>query len=292
MRARRGLPGEGQVGAVVAFLASGLPLPVLGCAGVLKPLPPVTDAAAAVKALRVLIEEPVAIVAEGEVPPGVDKTLVAALQAELGRAGLEVVGSRKRQHDLRLRLDTRVRGLPLFLHGYVTATVRAGDAAVEVLSSGEELHRATEFAPLMARRLARAFVGSPAIAAFARRRAPPAQPVVVPPAPPRPPERPAEDAVARARQHSRQGTALYNLNRFQGALREYEASYLAAPDPALLFNIAQCHRKLGRRAEAIDFYRTYLRNAPHAPNRAEVERRIDELQTASDPPPRGAPVVK
>lgn len=309
MRSLRGIRGGAPSEGLVTGMLVACGFALLGCAGALNPPPPVPDAAAAVKLLRVFIDEPITLVAEGEVPPGLDRTLVAALQAELGRAGLEIVGSRKKPHDLRLRLDAQVRGIPLFLHGSVTATVRAGDAAVEVLTSGEELHTATEFASLMARRLAQGFVASPAIAAFAHRRAPPTQPVVAPPAPPRPVERTDQDALARAKQHSRQGTSLYNLGRFPEALREYEASYLAAADPALLFNIGQCHRKLGHRAEAIDFFRTYLRNAPNAPNRAEVEKRIAELQAAGDkeagglvggsagrsgsgPPPAGSAVVK
>lgn len=45
-----------------------------------------------------------------------------------------------------------------------------------------------------------------------------------------------------------------------------------------LYNIAQCHQKLGHVDEALTFYKTYLRRAPDALNRSEVERRIQDLE--------------
>jgi hypothetical protein len=35
---------------------------------------------------------------------------------------------------------------------------------------------------------------------------------------------------------------------------------------------------MGKNKEALDSYRTYLRVAPEAPNRAEVQKRISELE--------------
>jgi tetratricopeptide (TPR) repeat protein len=144
--------------------------------------------------------------------------------------------------------------------------VESAGAPLDEVGTEQEVHAAREFPTAIARRLVGQLVASPRLAAFARERAP----SPVPAAP--------SDAVASARQHTQQGTAFYNLDRFPEALAEYQAAYLAAPDPALLFNIAQCHRRMGNRAEASDYYRKYLRSAPQAPNRAEVERRIQELE--------------
>ena len=47
-----------------------------------------------------------------------------------------------------------------------------------------------------------------------------------------------------------------------------------------LYNIAQCYRILNKNEEALSFYRSYLRRAPEAPNRAEVETKITALQEA------------
>jgi tetratricopeptide (TPR) repeat protein len=111
---------------------------------------------------------------------------------------------------------------------------------------------------------------------------------------------PAED-VARARQHFAAGRTHYDLKEYEPALAEFKDAYRWVQDPVFLFNIAQCHWKLGREREAIDFYRNYLRRAPNATNRPEVERRVQELEAALArrppasqpsplPPPQPAPV--
>jgi tetratricopeptide (TPR) repeat protein len=91
----------------------------------------------------------------------------------------------------------------------------------------------------------------------------------------------AED-VAAAKLHYERGTALYDLQRYTEAAKEYEAAFEAKNDPALLFNIAQAYRFGGDYAKAITAFRSYLRRVPTADNRAEVEQRITELQKLSD----------
>jgi tetratricopeptide (TPR) repeat protein len=84
--------------------------------------------------------------------------------------------------------------------------------------------------------------------------------------------------VAAARAAFERGTKAYNLAEYGRALESYKEAYNIKADPALLFNIAQCHRLLGHTDEAIAIYRSYLREAPDAKNRADVEKRIEELQ--------------
>jgi tetratricopeptide (TPR) repeat protein len=74
------------------------------------------------------------------------------------------------------------------------------------------------------------------------------------------------------------GQSHYNLNEFAEALQDFKEAYRLRPDPAFLFNIAQCERQLGNLEEAIKFYRTYLRNKPEAGNKREIEKKIDELK--------------
>src|SRR5262245_2268164 len=97
---------------------------------------------------------------------------------------------------------------------------------------------------------------------------------------------PSADQLAEAKQHYAAATKSYDLAEYESALREFKEAYRAVEDPAFLFNIAQCHRKLGHTQDAITFYKNYVRRAPHAANRAEVERRIAELErTPSQPAP-------
>jgi tetratricopeptide (TPR) repeat protein len=101
-----------------------------------------------------------------------------------------------------------------------------------------------------------------------------------------------------ARAHYEQAVANYNLDEYAAALAEFREAYRIKPDPSFLFNIAQCHRKLGQNEAALDYYRKYLRNLPDAPNRADVERMVAELhakeaapQPDATPTPTPAPVV-
>ncbi len=95
-----------------------------------------------------------------------------------------------------------------------------------------------------------------------------------------------------ARAHYEQAVAYYNLDEYAPALAEFREAYRIKPDPSFLFNIAQCHRKLGQNDAALDYYRKYLRNLPDAPNRADVERMVAELrakETAPQPDATPAP---
>ncbi len=89
-----------------------------------------------------------------------------------------------------------------------------------------------------------------------------------------------------------EGTRQFDLANFDRALESFKRAYLAYEEPAFLFNIAQCHRALGNRTEAVRFYRTFLRKVPEAPNHKEVRAIVATLEaelaaersTASAPP--------
>jgi tetratricopeptide (TPR) repeat protein len=107
----------------------------------------------------------------------------------------------------------------------------------------------------------------------------------------------SDPRTEKAREHYLQGDAFYKLDRYANALQEYEQAYLAKPDPSFLYNIAQCHRLMGDKAEAIKFYRRYLKDAPTASNREVAEKHIKDLAAAraapATPPaaaPAGAPI--
>lgn len=88
--------------------------------------------------------------------------------------------------------------------------------------------------------------------------------------------------TAAAKSHYATGLRHFNLSEYEQALLEFKEGYRSKADPVFLFNIGQCHRKLGHFDDAITFYRSYLREAPDAKNREEVEHRIGELEALRD----------
>ncbi len=86
------------------------------------------------------------------------------------------------------------------------------------------------------------------------------------------------DDTSAAREHYQKGTSYYDLGRWTDAIKEFEAAYEIKNDPALLYNLAQSYRQAGNSEQALHFYRTYLRRVPKAPNRAEIEGRITQLE--------------
>ena len=75
-----------------------------------------------------------------------------------------------------------------------------------------------------------------------------------------------------------EGARHYYLTEYAEALTSFKDAYRAKDDPAFLFNIAQCLRKLNRLDEASNFYRIYLRRAPDSSNRVKVERHLKEVE--------------
>jgi hypothetical protein len=89
----------------------------------------------------------------------------------------------------------------------------------------------------------------------------------------------AADNTATAKDHYETGTRFFELGEYRKALEEYKAAYMAKPDPAFLFNIGQCHRKLAEPQKAIEFFQQYLKKGhPNDVYREQVEGRIRELE--------------
>ena len=97
---------------------------------------------------------------------------------------------------------------------------------------------------------------------------------------------PTAEEKARAREHYQRGLTHYDIKEYGEALAEFKNAYREVQDPAFLFNIAQCYRKLGQDVEALDYYRNYVRRFPNAPNRTEVDRRIVEIERELETKPR------
>jgi len=102
--------------------------------------------------------------------------------------------------------------------------------------------------------------------------------------------------VARARAHFDKGRTFFEVDEYRKAIAEFKAAHIEKPDPAFLYNIAECYRRLGELPEALQFYRRFLATAPpDDKTRAIVEQRIADLKTvaeepkvaATEPPPGG-----
>ena len=90
----------------------------------------------------------------------------------------------------------------------------------------------------------------------------------------------------------------YDLGHFQKALELFEQVYKAKKIPALLFNIAQCHRQLGALKEARSAYRRFLEKEPDSKFASlaqekleEVERKLEAQLSARAATPTAPPVV-
>jgi len=105
------------------------------------------------------------------------------------------------------------------------------------------------------------------------------------------------DDATEARRHAQRASNLAASGKCRQAVAEWNKAMAILRDPALLFNRAECYRKLGDVDSALEDYRQFLSDMPKAPNRGEVERRIAELSAPKEkekekaPPPPTAVVA-
>jgi tetratricopeptide (TPR) repeat protein len=88
----------------------------------------------------------------------------------------------------------------------------------------------------------------------------------------------AEDAD-KAREHYAVALQAYDLGKYEEAIAEFQEAYRFKEAPGLLYNIAQAYRLSNRPEEAVRYYRTYLERKPDAVNAADVQGKIDRLNT-------------
>lgn len=91
--------------------------------------------------------------------------------------------------------------------------------------------------------------------------------------------------AAQARVHFERGRTFFEVDEYRKAITEFKAAHIEKPDPAFLYNIAECHRRLGEVSEALQFYRRFLSTASAGDkSRPVVEQRIADLKTVADEP--------
>ncbi len=101
------------------------------------------------------------------------------------------------------------------------------------------------------------------------------------------PAQPAQPQTAggraeEAQEHIAAAMAAFRAQRFSTAIREFEASYRAAPDADVWYNLARAREMSGDLTGAIADYQRYLRDKVDPPDREEVQRTIRGLQTRID----------
>jgi tetratricopeptide (TPR) repeat protein len=89
--------------------------------------------------------------------------------------------------------------------------------------------------------------------------------------------------VDEAKRHYLKGTKAYEVGAYEEAIVEYREAYRLVDDPALLFNLGQAQRLAGHTVEALRAYRMFLLKVPDAPNRADVEAIVHDLERLPQP---------
>jgi hypothetical protein len=93
------------------------------------------------------------------------------------------------------------------------------------------------------------------------------------------------------REHYDRAVRAYDIQKFGEAIEEYQKTYEISGDPAMLFNVAQAYRLNGQPQEAVFYYRRYLERSPLAPNRADVEQKIADLEKGLETTRKAAPAA-
>ena len=83
-----------------------------------------------------------------------------------------------------------------------------------------------------------------------------------------------------ARQHFRVATRYYDEGRFADAAQQFEEAYELSGRPELLYNAYIAHREANQQPDAAAMLERYLAEVPGAPDRANLEARLAELERA------------
>ena len=87
-----------------------------------------------------------------------------------------------------------------------------------------------------------------------------------------------EERTDRARIHLKSAIAYYDDGRYEDAAREMKAAYDLRPLADLQYNLAQCYERLNKLEDAADAYEKYLAGKAEAPDKRNVQARIDNLR--------------
>ena len=78
------------------------------------------------------------------------------------------------------------------------------------------------------------------------------------------------------------GSSEYDLGHYKSALSDFEKAFKLRHIPALLFNIAQCHRMLGEMKEAATVYRSFISKDPQNVRVGQASALLAQVESAMD----------
>ena len=95
---------------------------------------------------------------------------------------------------------------------------------------------------------------------------------------------PSSDALnAEARAFFMRGIKLFGQGHYGAALAAFEAAHGNRAPPELAYDMALTAERLGKLADAIDYYREYLRKSEAAPDAERVQAHIEALERQTLP---------
>lgn len=94
---------------------------------------------------------------------------------------------------------------------------------------------------------------------------------------------PPPEALAAGRAFFEKGQAYYSAGKYQAAWVEFSSAFQIIELPDLLFNIARCEAKMGRKDDAARHFRQFLAANPSDPEADNIRKQIDELEGHSPP---------
>ena len=103
-------------------------------------------------------------------------------------------------------------------------------------------------------------------------------------------DEPGSNQEAAFNEKKNRGTQFYNERKYEAAIPLFQAAYTLNPDPLLLYNLGQAHRKLNRNIEALNYFRFFLRASTDSDPalREKAEAIVKELESTTGKSATGA----
>ena len=96
----------------------------------------------------------------------------------------------------------------------------------------------------------------------------------------------ADEALLKAQERYQAGLERYKAQKYDEALKEFQAAYDLKPIPRVLINIGQTHQAMGNKAAALETFQQFLRvTRINDPERAAIEKQVADLAAAAPAAP-------